>query len=198
MKSLGKWLVLVVLIVLGGIFYFNVNNTAVEKQEEAQTKWSDVESAYQRRSDLIPSLVSTVQGSADFERGTLKDVIEARAKATAVNVDANNLDAEGIQQFQEAQQGLSSALSRLMVTVERYPELQSTTSFQNLMSQLEGTENRINVSRNRYNESVREYNTYIRKVPQNMVARLAGFDKMTRFAADQGAENAPEVNFDFD
>src|SRR5699024_531779 len=129
---------------------------------------------------------------ADFERGTLTDVIEARAKATSVNVDAGNLNAESLQQFQEAQQGLSSALSRLMVTVERYPELRTTTNFQSLQSQLEGTENRINVSRNRFNEAVRDYNTYIRKMPQNMVARLAGFDKMTRFEADQGAETAPD------
>ncbi len=197
MKSMGKWLILVGIIVIGGLFYFSVNNTAVEKQEEAQTKWSDVESAYQRRSDLIPNLVSTVKGAADFERGTLTDVIEARAKATSVNVDAGNLNAESLQQFQEAQQGLSSALSRLMVTVERYPELRATTNFQSLQSQLEGTENRINVSRNRFNEAVRDYNTYIRKMPQNMVARLAGFDKMTRFEADQGAETAPDVDFDF-
>ncbi|MDX1721048.1 MAG: LemA family protein, partial [Salegentibacter mishustinae] len=159
--------------------------------------WADVENAYQRRSDLIPNLVSTVEGSADFERGTLTDVIEARAKATSVNVDAGNLNQEQIQQFQQAQGGLSSALSRLLVSVERYPDIKSNQNFLQLQSQLEGTENRISVARNRYNEAVRQYNTYIRKFPNNIFAGMFGFERKAPFEAEEGAENAPDVEFDF-
>lgn len=196
-----KWLipVLIILVVGFGLYklFAGVNNQAIVLQEDAKTAWANVESAYQRRSDLIPSLVNTVKGAADFERGTLTDVIEARAKATSVKVDANNLNAEAIQSFQKAQTGLSSALSRLLVSVERYPELKATQNFQNLQSQLEGTENRINVERNRYNKSIQGYNTYIRKFPNNLVAGMFGFEQMTRFQADEGAEKAPEVKFDF-
>lgn len=196
-----KWLipVLIILVVGFGLYklFAGVNNQAIVLQEDAKTAWANVESAYQRRSDLIPSLVNTVKGAADFERGTLTDVIEARAKATSVKVDANNLNAEAIQSFQKAQTGLSSALSRLLVSVERYPELKATQNFQNLQSQLEGTENRINVERNRYNKSVQGYNTYIRKFPNNLVAGMFGFEQMTRFQADEGVEKAPEVKFDF-
>ncbi len=191
-----KWVIPLAIAAVAAMFYLNINNRAIEKQEEAQTRWSDVESAYQRRSDLIPNLVNTVKGAADFERSTLTEVIEARSRATAVNVNAQDLNEESIQAFQQAQEGLSSALSRLMVTVERYPELKATENFQAFQSQLEGTENRINVSRNRYNEAVRQYNVYIRQIPQNLVARIAGFQKMARFEAEQGAERAPEVNFD--
>ncbi|MBB4119758.1 LemA protein [Mesonia hippocampi] len=196
-----KWLIPVLIILVAGFglykLFAGVNNQAIVLQEDAKTAWANVESAYQRRSDLIPSLVNTVKGAADFERGTLTDVIEARAKATSVKVDANNLNAEAIQSFQKAQTGLSSALSRLLVSVERYPELKATQNFQNLQSQLEGTENRINVERNRYNKSVQGYNTYIRKFPNNLVAGMFGFEQMTRFQADEGAEKAPEVKFDF-
>lgn len=189
---------ILVVLVLGFIVYrmtVGVNNNAVELQEKAKTAWSNVESAYQRRSDLIPNLVNTVKGAADFERGTLTDVIEARAKATSVNVNVDNLDQASIQKFQQAQGKLSSALSKLLVSVERYPELTATQNFQNLQSQLEGTENRINVSRNRYNEEVNNYNIYIRKFPNSIFAGMFGFEKMDRFAADAGAENAPEVEF---
>lgn len=189
---------ILVVLVLGFIVYrmtVGVNNNAVELQEKAKTAWSNVESAYQRRSDLIPNLVNTVKGAADFERGTLTDVIEARAKATSVNVNVDDLDQASIQKFQQAQGKLSSALSKLLVSVERYPELTATQNFQNLQSQLEGTENRINVSRNRYNEEVNNYNIYIRKFPNSIFAGMFGFEKMDRFAADAGAENAPEVEF---
>ena len=196
-----KWLVPVLIIgaIVLGIYLLTVGkyNNAVVKQETAQTAWSQVESAYQRRSDLIPNLVNTVRGAADFERGTLTDVIEARAKATSVNVDANNLTQENLQQFQQAQGEVSSALSRLLVTVERYPELKATQNFQQLQSQLEGTENRINVERNRYNEQVRDYNTYIRKFPNNVIVGMYGFERMPLFEAEAGAEEAPEVDFDF-
>ncbi|MDR6301845.1 LemA family protein [Mesonia maritima] len=189
---------IVVIVVLGIIVYSltaGVNNTAVELEENVKASWANVESAYQRRTDLIPNLVNTVKGAADFEQETLTQVIEARSKATSVNVNADNLDSESIQKFQQAQQGVSSALSRLLVSVERYPQLTATQNFQNLQSQLEGTENRINVERNRFNENVREYNTYIRKFPNNMVAGMFGFERMSAFEADEGAENAPEVEF---
>ena len=196
-----KWLIPVIVIVVLGIIVYSltagVNNTAVEYEESVLKNWADVENAYQRRSDLIPNLVSTVEGSADFERGTLTDVIEARAKATSVNVDAGNLNQEQIQQFQQAQGGLSSALSRLLVSVERYPDIKSNQIFLQLQSQLEGTENRISVARNRYNEAVRQYNTYIRKFPNNIFAGMFGFERKAPFEAEEGAENAPDVEFDF-
>jgi LemA protein len=196
-----KWLVPVLIIgaILLGIYLLTVGkyNTAVERQENAKTAWSQVESAYQRRSDLIPNLVNTVKGAADFERETLTDVIEARANATSVQVDADNLTQEQLQQFQQAQGQVSSALSRLLVTVERYPELRATSNFQQLQSQLEGTENRINVERNRYNQEVRDYNTYIRKFPNNVIVGMYGFDRMPLYEADPGSEDAPDVDFDF-
>lgn len=196
-----KWLIPVIIIgVIVLIVYWmfaGVYNTAVQKEENAKTAWSQVENAYQRRNDLIPNLVSTVRGAADFERGTLTDVIEARARATSINVDADNLNETQLEQFQQAQQQVSSSLSRLLVTVERYPELRATQNFQQLQSQLEGTENRINVERNRYNEAVNDYNIYIRQFPNNMVAGMYGFDQMPRYTADPGAETAPDVEFDF-
>lgn len=196
-----KWLVPVLIIgaILLGIYLLTVGkyNTAVVKQETAETAWAQVESAYQRRNDLIPNLVNTVKGAADFERETLTDVIEARAQATSVNVDADNITEEQLQQFQQAQGQVSSALSRLLVTVERYPQLRATENFQQLQSQLEGTENRINVERNRYNETVRDYNTYIRQFPNNIIVGMYGFDEMPLFAGDPGSEVAPDVEFDF-
>lgn len=196
-----KWLIPLIIIVIGIVviwkFTAGFNNTAVTKEENAKLAWSNVESSYQRRNDLIGNLVKTVEGAADFERGTLKDVIEARAKATSINVDAENLSAAQIQQFQEAQQGVTSALSRLLVTVERYPELKANQNFLQLQSQLEGTENRINVARDRFNEAVTDYNTYIRVFPNNLFAGLFGFERMERFQADAGAEDAPDVEFDF-
>src|SRR5690554_5863939 len=152
-----KWLIPVLIIAVLGIVIYSmtvgVNNTAVELEENAKTAWSNVESSYQRRNDLIGNLVNTVQGAADFERGTLTEVVEARSRATSVNVNADNLTEDQLRQFQEAQGEVSSALSRLLVSVERYPQLQSNQNFLNLQSQLEGTENRINVARNRYNRS---------------------------------------------
>lgn len=196
-----KWLIPVLIIgaiVLIAYWMFaGVYNTAVQKEEDAKTAWSQVENAYQRRNDLIPNLVSTVRGAADFERETLSDVIEARSRATSINVDADNLNEAQLEQFQEAQQQVSSSLSRLLVTVERYPELRATQNFQQLQSQLEGTENRINVERNRYNESVNDYNIYIKQFPNNIITGMYGFDDMPRYTADPGAETAPEVDFDF-
>ena len=197
-----KGIIIIIVIalaaILGYMLFAGRYNTAVTIQEEAKTAWSNVESAYQRRNDLIGNLVKTVQGAADFERSTLKEVIDARAKATSVTVDPTNITPEQLNQFQQAQSGLSSALSRLLVTVERYPDLKANQNFLNLQSQLEGTENRINVERNRYNEKVGEFNTYIRRFPNNFILGMFGsFDEMARFKADEGAEKAPDVEFDF-
>jgi len=192
-----KWLIPIGIIVVLVILIASPYNSLVDKEENAEQAWNNVESSYQRRNDLIGNLVKTVEGAADFERGTLTDVIEARAKATSVNVDASNLDAAQIQQFQEAQQGVTSALSRLLVTVERYPELKANQNFLQLQSQLEGTENRINVARDRYNEAVANYEKTRRKFPSNLTAALFGFDDMEGFEADAGAEDAPDVEFDF-
>lgn len=196
-----KWLIpLIVIGVIAFIIYqwaVGFNNTAVQYEADAKTAWSNVESSYQRRNDLIGNLVKTVQGAADFERGTLKDVIEARAKATSTTIDANNITPEQLAQFQQAQTGLSSALSRLLVTVERYPDLKSNQNFLELQSQLEGTENRINVERNRYNEKVNIYDVHTTKFPGKLLAGWFGFGEMPRYKADPGSENAPDVNFDF-
>lgn len=192
---------IVAIVAIIGILYMlsaGRYNQAITLQEDAITKWSNVESAYQRRSDLIGNLVKTVQGAADFERNTLKDVIDARSKATSINIDPSNITPDQMAQFQKAQSGLTSALSRLLVTVERYPDLKANQNFLNLQSQLEGTENRINVERNRYNEQVGEYNKYLRIFPNNIILSIIGnFEKMARFEADEGTEKAPDVGFDF-
>lgn len=196
-----KWLIpLIIILVVGfGIYQWAVgfNNTAVEYEANAKTAWSNVESAYQRRNDLIGNLVKTVQGAADFERGTLTDVIEARAKASSTTINPENLTAENLAAFQEAQGGLSSALSRLLVTVERYPDLKANQNFLELQSQLESTENRINVSRDRFNEAVNVYDIHTTKFPNKLLAGWFGFEEMARYQADPGSENAPDVDFDF-
>ncbi|CAN5153874.1 LemA family protein [soil metagenome] len=170
-------------------------NRMITLEENVTSHWSNVENVYQRRADLIPNLVNTVRGYADFERETLTQVIEARSRATATNINAENLTPERIQEFQQAQEGLSSALSRLMVVVERYPELKANQNFLELQSQLEGTENRIAVERGKFNRAVEEYNTYIRQFPQNMVAGMFNFERKGYFEASAGAERAPEVVF---
>ena len=194
-------IVLIVLAVIAfGLYQWGVgfNNEAVKLEANAKTAWSNVESAYQRRNDLIGNLVKTVQGAADFERGTLTDVIEARAKATSTNIDAGNLTPENMAAFQEAQSGLTGALSKLMVVVERYPELKANQNFLELQSQLEGTENRINVSRDRFNEAVNAYDIHTTKFPGKILAGMFGFEEMARYKADPGSEDAPDVNFDFE
>lgn len=199
MKNISKKLIGIVVVVLILIAAFvKPYNNMVSKDETCSKAWSNVENAYQRRLDLIPNLVKTVQGAADYERGTLESVIEARSKATSVQVDANNLTEEAIAKFQEAQDQLSSALSKMLVTVERYPELKANQNFLELQAQLEGTENRIAVERNNFNETVGDYNSYIRKFPNNIISGLFNFDKKGYFKATAGAENAPDVNFNFD
>jgi len=196
-----KWLIpLVVLgVIVFAIFSWgkNFNNTAVNLQESATKTWGNVESSYQRRNDLIGNLIKTVQGAADFERTTLREVIEARAKATSTTIDASNLTAENMAQFQQAQSGLSGALSKLLVSVERYPELKANQNFLELQSQLEGTENRINVARDRFNEAVEPYNKHIKTFPNNLLAGFLNFEPMDYYKADAGSENAPDVDFDF-
>ncbi len=170
-------------------------NNMVELGENVDAKWSQVENVYQRRADLIPNLVSTVKGYASHEKETLEGVIEARAKATSVNVDANNLNPASLQQFQQAQDGLSSALSKLMVVVEKYPDLKANENFRDLQAQLEGTENRIAVERRNFNEATRAYNTYIKKIPRSIYAGWFGFEKKPYFKAEEGSDKAPKVEF---
>lgn len=170
-------------------------NRLVDQDEAIAQQWAQVENAYQRRADLIPNLVNTVKGYADFEQETLTQVIEARSKATSINVEADNLSPEAINQFQAAQQELSSALSRLLVTVERYPDLKANQNFLELQAQLEGTENRIAFERKKFNDSVGEYNRSVRRFPRNIVAAIFGFDRKGYFEADEGASEAPQVQF---
>lgn len=191
-----KILIGVVVIVIIGYFMIKGKyNTMVTQDETVNQTWGQVENVYQRRADLIPNLVNTVKGYAAHEKETLEGVVEARAKATSMNIDANNLNAQSMQQFQQAQQGLSSALSRLMVVVERYPDLKANESFLQLQAQLEGTENRIAVERQRFNQSVETFNKNIRTFPNNLYAGMFGFEKKPYFEADKGAEKAPEVEF---
>ncbi len=192
------WIILAVIAVLLLVAYSSVKNSynnMVSMEEGVTAQWSQVENVYQRRADLIPNLVSTVKGYADFEQETLTQVIEARAKATSVNINPDKLDAQSIQNFQNAQSGLSSALSKLMVVVEKYPELKANLGFLDLQAQLEGTENRITVERMKFNESAQTYNTFIRKFPKNLFAGMFGFEKKAYFEAEAGAEKAPEVQF---
>ncbi|ARS36894.1 LemA family protein [Pontibacter actiniarum] len=170
-------------------------NTMVTKDEQVEAQWANVQNAYQRRADLVPNLVNTVKGAANFERETLTDVIEARAKATSVNISPDNLTPENIERFQQAQGELSGALSRLLVSVERYPELKANQNFLELQAQLEGTENRISVERRKFNEAVQDYNSYIRSFPRNLVAGMFDFEKKGYFEADAGAQTAPTVEF---
>ncbi len=193
------WIILAVVVLLGVVIYSSVKgtyNTMVTMDEGVTASWAQVENVYQRRADLIPNLVNTVKGYAAHEQSTLEGVIEARAKATSVNINPENLTAESLQQFQNAQTGLSSALSKLMVVVERYPDLKANQNFLDLQAQLEGTENRIAVERRKFNESAQSFNTYIRKFPKNIYANIFGFEKKAYFEAEKGAEKAPEVNFD--
>jgi LemA protein len=167
----------------------------VLQEEQVTTAWSQVENVYQRRADLIPNLVSTVKGYASHERETLEEVVNARAKATQTNINPQNMTQGSMEQFSQAQGELSSALSRLMVVVERYPDLKANQNFIELQAQLEGTENRITVERQKYNETARQYNTTIRQFPKNMFANMFGFSRKEYFEANQGAETAPEVQF---
>lgn len=170
-------------------------NTMVSKDEQVEAQWANVQNVYQRRADLVPNLVNTVKGAANFEQETLTQVIEARAKATSVNISADNLTPENIAQYQQAQGQLSGALSRLLATVEAYPELKANQNFLELQAQLEGTENRISVERRKFNETVQDYNAYIRAFPRNFIAGWFDFEKKGYFEAEAGAQEAPTVEF---
>lgn len=196
-KVLKTVLIIVGVLIVLGAMLVSPYNKMVQKDEGCSKAWADVQNAYQRRMDLIPNLVKTVQGAADYEKGTLTEVIEARAKATSVQVDPSNLTEESIAKFQAAQDQLSSALSRLMVVVERYPELKANQNFLELQAQLEGTENRIAVERGKFNETVNDYNSYIRRFPNNIIAGMFNFDKKGYFKATEGADKAPDVEFNF-
>lgn len=194
-KGLIALIVVGLLIVIAYFSFKGMYNNMVTMQEATAGQWANVETSYQRRADLIPNLVNTVKGAADFEKETLTQVIEARAKATSVQVDADNISPEQLQKFQQAQDGLSGALSRLLVSVERYPELKANQNFLALQSQLEGTENRISVERRRFNETVQSYNAYIKQFPQTIIAGMGGFEKKGYFQSAAGSENAPAVEF---
>ena len=193
-----SWIIIIVVVVVGFLIYGwfkGTYNEMITLGESVDKQWADVENVYQRRADLIPNLVSTVKGYASHEKETLEGVINARAKATSTTINAGNLTPDKIAAFQQAQDGLSSALSKLMVVVERYPELKANQNFLELQAQLEGTENRISVERRKFNESARAYNTYIKLFPKNMLANMFGFEKKPYFEAQKGAETAPKVEF---
>ncbi len=193
-KNKTVWIIIAVVAVL--FFWMQgVYNNMVTRGEEVSAAWSQVENQYQRRMDLIPNLVNTVKGYASHERETLEGVVQARAEATQTRIDPSNLTAESLQAFQSAQGELSSALSRLMVVLERYPDLKANQNFQELQAQLEGTENRIATERKRFNEVARSYNVYIRKFPNNILSGVFGFEAKAYFAAEAGAEKAPTVEF---
>ena len=188
-------IIIIVVAVLAVVWGITGYNGLVSMDEGVQTKWADVETQYQRRADLIPNLVNTVKGYAAHESETLQAVVEARAKATSVNIDPSNMSAEQIANFQKAQDGVSSALGRLLVTVEKYPDLKANENFRELQAQLEGTENRISVARRDYNEAARMYNTSLRSFPKNILAGMFGFEKKAYFEAQEGSEQAPTVQF---
>lgn len=194
-KSTIIWIVagLVVLLLFAG--FKGTYNRMVNMEEAVTAQWSQVENVYQRRADLIPNLVNTVKGYAAHEQETLEAVINARSKATGVNLNAETLDENSIQQFEQAQAGLTSALSRLMVVVERYPDLKANQNFRDLQVQLEGTENRITNERRKFNEVTQAYNTFIRNFPQTIYARIFGFNRKAYFEAAEGADVAPTVEF---
>jgi len=194
-KSLIIIGVVIVVLFLGYRFFAGSYNSMVDMDETVKRSWAQVENVYQRRLDLIPNLVNTVKGAADFEKSTLTAVIEARANATQVKVDPTNMNPEELARFQQAQGQLSTALGRLMVVVEQYPQLKANENFLALQTQLEGTENRITVERMKFNEDVKSYNAYIRKFPQVLLASMYGFREKPFFAAEEKAAKAPEVKF---
>ncbi len=188
------WIVLIAIVGLGG-YSLTKYNDLMRAEEEINSVWGNVESAYQRRADLIPNLVNAVKGQANFEKETLTAVMDARSKATAVTINPNTATEDEMAKFQAAQQDVNSSLSRLLVTVEKYPELKAHEGFLNLQAQLEGTENRINTERNNFNAAVKEYNKQVREMPTKIAAMIMGFKAKPQFKAESGAEKAPVVNF---
>jgi LemA protein len=198
MKNKALWITLGVIVLVIVMLYSSFKgsyNSMVTLNEDVNTSWSQVVTDYQRRMDLIPNLVNTVKGYADFEQKTLVDVIQARANATAVNLKVDKMDATTMQKIEETQGALSSSLSRLLVTIEKYPDLKANQNFRDLQAQLEGTENRIANARRKFNETTRAYNVYIKSFPKNIYANMFGFEQKPYFEAAAGAEKAPEVKF---
>ncbi len=193
MKKYLPWIIVGGIVLLLVFWVISVRNTALRHNQAVNKEWGNVETSYQRRNDLIGNLVNTVKGAADFEKGTLTQVIEARAKATSVQVDPTNITPEQLAQFQQAQAGVSSALSRLLVTVERYPDLKATQNFRDLQAELTSTENQILTARTRYNEAVQAYNAYVLKTPQNLV--LGSYPERPYFKSVTGADKPVEVKF---
>ncbi len=194
-KNTVIWITVVALVAIVAIWAVKVYNNLVVAEESVTTEWANVESQYQRRADLIPNLVATVKGYATHEQETLDAVVSARAKATQVTIDSENLTPEKLQEFQAAQGAVGSALGRLLAVAESYPDLKANQNFLDLQEQLEGTENRIQVARQKFNSTAQAYNTSIRRFPTNIVAGLFGFDKKAYFEAEAGAEKAPQVAF---
>lgn len=190
-----KWLFLILIVIVAGFTLMSGYNGLVKAEEQINSVWAKVESQYQRRMDLVPNLVNTVKGQANFEKDTLTGVIEARAKATQTKIDPTNMDEQQLAQFQQQQNSLGSALSRLLVTVEKYPDLKAHSGFLNLQAQLEGTENRITKARNDFNDAAKIYNQKVRQFPTKLVAMIFGFKDKPYFKSVSGAENAPVVEF---
>ncbi|EMQ96454.1 LemA family protein [Xanthomarina gelatinilytica] len=196
-----KWIIPVIIIAVIGFGIYNwavgFNNTAIELNENVSEAWGNVQTSYQRRNDLIGNLVNTVKGAADFEKSTLEAVIKARSEATKTTIDPSNITTEQLQEFNQAQGGLSSALSRLLVTVERYPELKANQNFLKLQDELTSTENTIQTARTRYNEAIKPYNNHVKKFPNSILAGMFDFEGKPYFDAEAGAEKPVDVEFDF-
>ena len=198
MRKFLPFIIIGAILLIGYSYFKGINNTAVTLDQNVKESWGNVETSYQRRNDLIGNLVKTVQGAAEYEKGTLTAVIEARAKATSVTIDPSNVTPEQLAQFQQAQGGMTSALSRLLVTVEQYPSLKANENFLKLQDELASTENQILTARTRYNEAVKPYNTHVTIFPNSLFAGWFGFKEKAFFKSDAGAEKAPNVEFDFD
>lgn len=192
-----KLIPIIIIAVIAFIGYSSVKgfyNKTIELEETIEQQWSNVESSYQRRADLIPNLMKVAERYAKFEQETFTQVVEARSKATSIQIDPSNITPEQLKQFQQAQSGLTSALSKLLAVFERYPDLKANENYKEMMNELERTENRINVERNRFNSTVTPYNNHVRKFPGNLLAGFFGFDKKERFEAEAGTEKAPDIN----
>lgn len=195
MRKFLPWIVVGGLLLIAVFWFVSVKNGAISVDQAVKKEWGNVETSYQRRNDLIGNLVNTVKGAADFEKSTLESVISARAKATSITVDPTNITPEQFEQFSKAQSGVSSALSRLLVSVEKYPELKANENFRMLQNELTSTENQILTARTRFNEAVEKYNNYVLKMPRNFI--LSEYKEKSLFKAVAGAEKPVEVNFDF-
>jgi len=197
MKKFLPWIIVGALVLIGYTYFKGINNKAVTLEQNIEEAWGNVQTTYQRRNDLIGNLVKTVKGAADFEKSTLEAVVNARAKATSVTIDPSNITPEQLAAFNQAQSGLSSALSRLLVTVEKYPDLKANQNFLKLQDELASTENQILTARTRFNEAVKPYNNHVKVFPNNIFAGWFGFEEKAYFDAVDGAEKPVEVEFDF-